>query len=182
MSRKIEVFVILFLLAFSCVMSDEQVTPITQFPLTEVTQTCGFGWSCRSDNHLGVDLNGEPGDQVLSPVDGIVKEATHHGGGYAGTVVIEFQVLTPTGIETNTAVGGHMNYDGLAYPGLQVKVGERVKVGTVLGYLADQTQIDRWNSAPGQFGPHLHWASVRGRLYSLIISVQVIISTRIPML
>ena|SRR3989344_4762733 len=106
--------------------------------------------------------NGIPGDSVFSPVDGIIKEATHHGGGYAGTVVIEFQVLTPTGIETNTAVGGHMNYDGPAYPGLQVKAGQRIKVGTLIGYLADQAQIDRWNSVPGQFGSHFHWGIRKG--------------------
>jgi len=66
MSKKIEVLPVLFLLVFSCAMSDEQVTPITQFPLSNVTQTCGFGWSCRSDNHLGADLNGEPGDVTVT--------------------------------------------------------------------------------------------------------------------
>ena len=174
-------------LLFCCgILSAETSTPtgVTQFPVRNVSPVlnCDLGDECfRNDGdsatqtwyHLGVDLStkdlGNPnanggGAPIYSPVDGVVKERTHHGGGYAGTVAIEFTISTPGGNEINTAFVGHLNYDGSAYPELQVSLGQHVRVGDLIGYTADQAQIDKWNEGyEGKMKPHVHWGIRKGQ-------------------
>lgn len=83
--------------------------------------------------HKGLDIKGNTGDPIKCTADGIVTMAEYDGG-YGNSVVINHQ----NGLTTRF---GHMS-------GYNVKVGDVVKAGDVIGYVG---------STGRSTGPHLHY-------------------------
>ena len=121
-------------------------SPTTQYPAADVIITCGFGVTCASPYHTGLDLHGSVDDPVLSPVSGVVKEAQDHSG-YGGTVIIEAQV----GSEYVTYLIAHMRKSNL-----QVIPGQNVGIHQLLGYVAP-TGLNG-----GTYAPHIHMGIRKG--------------------
>ena len=85
-------------------------------------------------SHNGVDVPMKPGEPVKAAFDGKVRYAKYNTGGFGYLVIIRH----PNGLETWNAHLSKMN----------VKVGEYVKTGQVIGYVG----------ATGRaYGPHLHF-------------------------
>jgi len=99
------------------------------------------GWGFRIDPvykirrfHYGMDFTAPVGTDVYSTGDGVVKEVQTSAGGYGRWVVIDH------GFGYRTLYG-HLNQ-------FNVKVGDQVKRGTVIGYVGN---------AGKSTGPHLHY-------------------------
>lgn len=85
--------------------------------------------------HYGLDFGGKVGTPIHATADGIVEFAGFNKGGYGNLVVIAHNF----GFQT---AYGHM------LDNLQVKSGEYVKKGAVIGYLGNTGRST---------GPHLHY-------------------------
>ena len=99
------------------------------------------GWGYRihpiykiSQFHYGMDFTASIGTKVYATGDGVVKDVQSIGGGYGRWILIDHGY----GYET---LYGHLN-------GFNVKVGERVKRGHVIGFVG--------NSGTST-GPHVHY-------------------------
>ncbi len=119
-----------------------------------------------SGYHAGVDgvvgnTSNQVGQSVYAPCTGVVKDASEHNG-YGGMVILECY----TGDECVTSYLGHMftndtTLNGVAYRGLQVKVGNSVVVGqTKIGELADYQNNGYWD-------PHSHFGIRKGDYYTI---------------
>jgi murein DD-endopeptidase MepM/ murein hydrolase activator NlpD len=98
-----------------------------------------YGFGMRSGRmHEGVDFTPGAGSPVQAIADGTVRIATESGGAYGVTVVLD-HIIDGQLVSTRY---GHMQYGSL-----QVKVGEQVKVGTVIG---------RTGNTGRSFGAHTH--------------------------
>lgn len=84
--------------------------------------------------HYGMDFTASIGTKVYATGDGVVKEAESVGGGYGRWILIDHGF----GYQT---LYGHLN-------GFNVKVGDHVKRGNVIGFVG--------NSGTST-GPHLHY-------------------------
>jgi murein DD-endopeptidase MepM/ murein hydrolase activator NlpD len=84
--------------------------------------------------HYGMDFTAPVGTKIYVTGDGVVKDVQSIGGGYGRWVLIDHGF----GYET---LYGHMN-------GFNVKVGDQVKRGSVIGYVG--------NSGTST-GPHVHY-------------------------
>lgn len=88
----------------------------------------------RRRSHNGIDVPMKVGEPVLAAFDGKVRYSKYNTGGFGNLVIIRH----PNGLETWHA---HLSK-------LNVKVGDYVKTGQVIGYVG----------ATGRaFGPHLHF-------------------------
>ncbi|MEN2738238.1 M23 family metallopeptidase [Microbacterium sp. X-17] len=102
----------------------------------------GFGWRTDVDTgtefHEGADFTPGNGAHVQAIADGTVRIATENGGAYGVTIVLDHQIDGQL-ISTRYA---HMQVGSL-----QVKVGDRVKVGQYIGRTGD---------TGFSFGAHTH--------------------------
>ena len=110
------------------------------YPSKSRRVTSKFGWRMhpiyhQERFHHGIDFGGKPGTPVHATADGIVAYAGYSKGGYGNVVIIRHNF-------------GFMTLYGHMQDHLQVKTGDFVKRGTVIGYLG--------NSGLST-GPHLHY-------------------------
>ena len=110
-----------------------------QWPfLVGVSMSSGYGprWGRM---HEGIDFTPGEGAPIQAIADGTVRIATEQGGGYGVTVyidhVIDGQVITS-------------HYSHMQYGSLQVKAGDTVKVGDIVGNTGNTGH---------SFGAHLHF-------------------------
>ncbi|MFV0378415.1 MAG: M23 family metallopeptidase [Mangrovibacterium sp.] len=99
------------------------------------------GWGFRIDPvykirrfHYGMDFTAPVGTDVYSTGDGVVKEVDTSAGGYGRWIIVDHGF----GYQT---LYGHLNE-------FNVKVGDKVKRGSVIGYVGN---------AGKSTGPHLHY-------------------------
>lgn len=99
------------------------------------------GWGFRIDPvykirrfHYGMDFSAPIGTEVYSPGDGVIKEVKTSRSGFGRWIVVDHGF----GYET---LYGHLNE-------FNVKVGDKVKRGSVIGYVGN---------AGKSTGPHLHY-------------------------
>ena len=110
-----------------------------QWPFA-VGVSISYGFGTRSGTmHDGLDFTPGAGAHVQSIADGTVRIATESGGGY-GVMVIVDHIIDGELISSRY---GHMQYGSL-----QVKTGDTVKVGQMLGLVGDTGR---------SFGAHLHF-------------------------
>jgi murein DD-endopeptidase MepM/ murein hydrolase activator NlpD len=88
----------------------------------------------RFANHLAVDIGATPGRPVIAPADGIVTQAGHVAGGLGTAVYLSHGF----GMATRF---GHM-------AGVNVRVGQRVRRGEVIGFVGNTGRAT---------GYHLHY-------------------------
>lgn len=88
----------------------------------------------RRRNHNGVDIPMKTGEPILAAFDGKVRYSQYNTGGFGNLVIIRH----PNGLETWHS---HLSK-------LNVKVGDYVKTGQVIGYIG---------STGRAYGPHLHF-------------------------
>jgi len=113
------------------------IMPISNKSLKETAS----GWGFRihpiykiKQFHYGMDFTANIGTKIYATGDGVVKDVQSIGGGFGRWVMIDHGF----GYET---LYGHMN-------GFNVKVGDHVKRGQVIGYVG--------NSGTST-GPHVHY-------------------------
>lgn len=99
-----------------------------------------YGYGMRSGRlHEGIDFVPGNGAPIQAIADGTVRIATEQGGAYGVTVyidhVIDGEVITS-------------HYSHMQYGSLQVKAGETVKVGTIVG---------KTGNTGRSYGAHLHF-------------------------
>ncbi|WP_125132818.1 M23 family metallopeptidase [Microbacterium sp. 10M-3C3] len=123
---------------FSNFFTNDPNAPI-QWPFAVgVPITYGFGM--RSGRmHEGLDLVPGAGSPVQAIADGTVRIATESGGAYGVTVVIDHEI-------DGQLVSSR--YAHMQYGSLQVKVGQKVTVGTFIG---------RTGNTGRSFGAHTHF-------------------------
>lgn len=88
----------------------------------------------RRRSHNGIDVPMKVGEPVLAAFDGKVRYSKYNTGGFGNLVIIRH----PNGLETWHA---HLSK-------LNVKVGDYVKTGQVIGYVGQTGRA---------YGPHLHF-------------------------
>lgn len=91
-----------------------------------------------SSNHRGVDFGGAQGEKIGSIAAGTVVDVSNGSGGLGTHVVVEHLIDN----QKVTSAYGHMVAGSIA-----VKIGDKVKVGQLLGLLG---------STGASTGPHLH--------------------------
>ncbi|MFT4221065.1 MAG: M23 family metallopeptidase [Microbacterium sp.] len=103
-----------------------------------VPMTWGYGqrWGRM---HQGIDLTPGDGAKIHVIADGVVRIATENGGGYGVNVYVDHVI-------DGQLVSSH--YAHMQYGSIQVKVGQHVKVGDVLGLVGNTGH---------SFGSHLHF-------------------------
>jgi len=123
------------------------------------------GYSGERDVHIGVDLGGPLGSTVYAFADGLVHSAGYNSalGDYGYVVVLEHDLSSLvsahatcssssiSGGEPNTntklyALYGHLGKKKVK----QMRPGQRVEKGSVIGYLGDVTENGGWP-------PHVHF-------------------------
>ncbi|WP_431806770.1 M23 family metallopeptidase [Microbacterium paraoxydans] len=99
-----------------------------------------YGYGMRSGRlHEGIDFTPGNGAPIQAIADGVVRTATEQGGAYGVTVYIDHVIDG----QTITSHYAHMQYGSL-----QVKAGDRVTVGTVIG---------KTGNTGRSYGAHLHF-------------------------
>ncbi|MCK2022534.1 M23 family metallopeptidase [Microbacterium sp. kSW2-24] len=99
-----------------------------------------YGYGMRSGRlHEGIDFVPGNGAPVQAIADGTVRLATEQGGAYGVTVYIDHVIDG----EVITSHYAHMQYDSL-----QVKTGDKVTVGTVIG---------KTGNTGRSYGAHMHF-------------------------
>ncbi|MFB8189624.1 peptidoglycan DD-metalloendopeptidase family protein [Microbacterium sp. NPDC055988] len=99
-----------------------------------------YGYGMRSGRlHEGIDFVPGDGAPVQSIADGTVRIATEQGGAYGVTVYIDHVI-------DGSVITSH--YSHMQYGSLQVKAGETVKVGTVVG---------KTGNTGRSYGAHMHF-------------------------
>ena len=99
-----------------------------------------YGYGMRSGRlHEGIDFVPGDGAPVQAIADGTVRIATEQGGAYGVTVYIDHVI-------DGSVITSH--YSHMQYGSLQVKAGETVKVGTVVG---------KTGNTGRSYGAHMHF-------------------------
>ena len=99
-----------------------------------------YGFGMRDGSmHEGLDFTPGEGAHIQAIADGTVRIATESGGGYGVMIIID-HIIDGKLVSTRY---GHMLYGSL-----QVKTGDRVHVGQVIGHVGD---------TGNSFGAHLHF-------------------------
>lgn len=99
-----------------------------------------YGFGMRDGSmHEGLDFTPGEGAHIQAIADGTVRIATESGDGYGVMIIID-HIIDGKLVSTRY---GHMLYGSL-----QVKTGDRVHVGQVIGYVGDTGY---------SFGAHLHF-------------------------
>lgn len=89
--------------------------------------------------HAGTDFDPGNGAQIQAIADGVVRVADENGGGYGVHVIIDHQI-------DGQLVSSH--YAHMQYGSIQVRQGQQVKVGTIVGLVGN---------TGNSFGAHLHF-------------------------
>jgi murein DD-endopeptidase MepM/ murein hydrolase activator NlpD/GH24 family phage-related lysozyme (muramidase) len=99
---------------------------------TGLTYTSGFGerWGRP---HTGIDIAGDVGKPIITPISGVVVRSENQPGGYGNIVTVK---------------SGNLEMDFAHMENLMVKVDQKVKAGTQVGGLGNTGRSS---------GPHLHW-------------------------
>ena len=99
---------------------------------TGLTYTSGFGqrWGRL---HSGIDISGDVGKPIITPISGVVVRSENQPGGYGNIVTVK---------------SGNLEMDFAHMENLMVKVDQKVEAGTQVGGLG---------STGRSSGPHLHW-------------------------
>lgn len=94
--------------------------------------------------HMGVDIWAAPGEPAYAVLPGVIAYSTFQNdeGNYGGTIILKHIV---EGQELY-ALYGHLSKKSL---GSHI-VGQKLKAGTVVGWLGDETENGNWP-------PHLHY-------------------------
>jgi murein DD-endopeptidase MepM/ murein hydrolase activator NlpD len=99
-----------------------------------------YGYGMRSGRlHEGIDFVPGNGAPIQAIADGTVRIATEQGGAYGVTVYIDHVI-------DGSVITSH--YSHMQYGSLQVKAGDTVKVGTVVG---------KTGNTGRSYGAHLHF-------------------------
>lgn len=99
-----------------------------------------YGYGMRSGRlHEGIDFVPGNGAPIQAIADGTVRIATEQGGAYGVTVYIDHVI-------DGSVITSH--YSHMQYGSLQVKAGETVKVGTIVG---------KTGNTGRSYGAHLHF-------------------------
>ncbi|NJI60657.1 peptidoglycan DD-metalloendopeptidase family protein [Microbacterium oxydans] len=99
-----------------------------------------YGYGMRSGRlHEGIDFVPGDGAPIQAIADGTVRIATEQGGAYGVTVYIDHVI-------DGSVITSH--YSHMQYGSLQVKAGETVKVGTVVG---------KTGNTGRSYGAHMHF-------------------------
>ncbi len=97
--------------------------------------------------HLGLDIWGAAGTEVMAPLDATVHSIGYHPvyGNYGATIILKHQM---EGITFYTLYG-HLSKADLA-----IKVGDKVKSGAVFAHFGEPEEN-------GQWPPHLHFQVIQ---------------------
>lgn len=99
-----------------------------------------YGYGMRSGRlHEGIDFVPGNGAPIQAIADGVVRKATEQGGAYGVTVYIDHVI-------DGKVITSH--YSHMQYGSLQVKDGDKVTVGTVIG---------KTGNTGRSYGAHLHF-------------------------
>ena len=99
-----------------------------------------YGYGMRSGRlHEGIDFVPGNGAPIQAIADGTVRIATEQGGAYGVTVYIDHVI-------DGSVITSH--YSHMQYGSLQVKAGDTVKVGTIVG---------KTGNTGRSYGAHLHF-------------------------
>jgi hypothetical protein len=112
-------------------------SPIEGFDFDADTNTFGpriHPITGRNSTHTGEDMSSPMGTPIVAPAGGVVKAVNQNAGAYGMQVIVDHG----NGEET---MYGHLS-------GFDVKVGDKVKKGQLLGEVG---------STGLSTGPHLHW-------------------------
>lgn len=98
--------------------------------------------------HLGVDIWGKAGTEIMAPLDGMVHSTGNHPayGNYGATIIIQHQLETTTFF----TLYGHLSFDDL-----QINPGDKVKAGQVFAHFGPPEENGHWP-------PHLHFQVITG--------------------
>lgn len=93
--------------------------------------------------HLGVDIWGKAGTEIMAPVDGIVHSTGNHPayGNYGATIILQ---------HTLEAATFYTLYGHLSFADLQIKPGDKVQAGQVFAHFGPPEENGHWP-------PHLHF-------------------------
>ena len=128
---------------FSNFFTNNPNSPI-QWPFSVgVPISYGFGWR-PGEFHEGVDFTPGAGAPIQAIADGVVRIATEAGGGYGVTIIID-HVIDGQKVASR--------YAHMAYGSLQVKAGQQVHVGQIIG---------RVGNTGYSFGAHMHLEILQG--------------------
>jgi hypothetical protein len=128
---------------FSNFFVNDPNSPI-QWPFA-VGVPISYGFGMRSGRmHEGVDFTPGAGSPIQAIADGTVRIATNSGGAYGVTVVIDHMI-------DGQLVSSR--YAHMQYGSLQVSVGQKVTVGTLLG---------RTGNTGRSYGAHTHFEILLG--------------------
>jgi murein DD-endopeptidase MepM/ murein hydrolase activator NlpD len=93
--------------------------------------------------HLGVDVWGKVGTDIMAPLEGMVHSTGNHPayGNYGATIILQHE------LDANTffTLYGH-----LSFADLQIKPGDKVQAGQVFAHFGPPEEN-------GQWPPHLHF-------------------------
>jgi murein DD-endopeptidase MepM/ murein hydrolase activator NlpD len=99
-----------------------------------------YGFGMRSGRmHEGVDFTPGAGSPIQAIADGVVRESTDSGGAYGVHVIVDHVI-------DGQLISSH--YAHMQYGSRQVKVGDHITVGTILG---------RTGNTGRSFGAHTHF-------------------------
>jgi 4-aminobutyrate aminotransferase-like enzyme/Ser/Thr protein kinase RdoA (MazF antagonist)/murein DD-endopeptidase MepM/ murein hydrolase activator NlpD len=95
--------------------------------------------------HIGIDVGAPPGTAIHAPIDATVHSLRNNdaAGDYGPTVVLEHPATAER--PAFWTLYGHLNHETLQ----QLKVGQSVKAGDIVGWLGDVTVNGGW-------WPHVH--------------------------